>query len=124
MSASYQFLWAGQRRSFLPAQDLIIYNEGTSDQQDITAALTTIVKAHQTLAPKAKQLLLRPFNGAHTSEIKVVAGKTSNVVYGDTTGFLDPSSDLDEGVYPWGATHVGILAPRLTKLIMPLLPSR
>jgi len=37
----------------------------------------------------------------------------------DTTGFLDPSSDLDEGLYPWGAAHVGILAPRLTKLIMP-----
>jgi len=35
LSASYQFLWAGQRRSFLPAQDLIIYNEGTNDQEDI-----------------------------------------------------------------------------------------
>ena len=46
---------------------------------------------------------------------------TRRVMYNlcDTTGFLDPSSDLDEGLYPWGAAHVGILAPRLTKLIMP-----
>ena len=125
LSTSYQFLWAGQQRSFFnPAPDLIIYNEGTHDQQDITSTLTTIVKAHKTLAPKAKQLLLRPFNGAHASEIKAVADKAGNVTYGDTTGFLDPASDLDEGLYPWGATHVGILAPRLAKLIMPLLPSR
>jgi hypothetical protein len=125
LSTSYQFLWAGQQRSFFnPAPDLIIYNEGTNDQQDITATLTTIVKAHEILAPKAKQLLLRPFSGAHASEIKAVADKMGNVTYGNTTGFLDPSSDLDEGLYPWGSVHVGILAPRLAKLIMPLLPSR
>ena len=126
LSTSYQFLWAGQPRSFSnPTPDLIIYNEGTNDQQDITATFTTIVKAHKTLAPKAKQLLLRPFNGAHASEIKAVAAadKTGNVTYGDTTGFLNPSTDTHDGKHPWDSVHVGVLAPRLIKLIMPLLPA-
>ena len=126
LSTSYQFLWAGQPRSFSnPTPDLIIYNEGTNDQQDITATFTTIVKAHKTLAPKAKQLLLRPFNGAHASEIKAVAAadKTGNVTYGDTTGFLNPSTDTYDGKHPWDSVHVGVLAPRLIKLIMPLLPA-
>jgi len=125
LSTSYQFLWAGQRRSFLPAPDLIIYNEGTNDREDITATLTTIVKAHGALAPKAKQLLLQPFNGSHASEIKAVASadKTGNVTYGDTTGFLNSSTDTFDGIHPWGSVHVGILAPRLIKLIIPLLLS-
>jgi len=62
---------------------------------------------------------------AHASEIKAVvaADKTGNVTYGDTTGFLDFSTDLNDGIHPWGSVHVGVLAPRLVKLIVPLLLS-
>jgi hypothetical protein len=60
------------------------------------------VKEHEALAPKAKQLLLRPFNGAHPSGIQAVAAvdKIGNVTYGDSTGFLNPSIDTFDGKRP------------------------
>jgi hypothetical protein len=124
---SYPYLWAGQPRSFSnPAPDLIIYNEGTGDAElnsDITASYTAIVKAHEQLAPNAEQLLLRPFNGAFSSQIQAIAAndKTGNVSFGDTTGFIDFSTDLCDNNHPWGSVHVGKLAPKLIQFIYPLL---
>jgi hypothetical protein len=58
---SYDKLWANETRHFVPAPDLVIYNEGTNDGGDISADFEAVVAAVQAAAgPKCKQLLLLP----------------------------------------------------------------
>jgi hypothetical protein len=71
-------------------------------------------------APKAKQLLLLPFNGDHKADILAVVSESGskNVVFGDTAGFYDGK----DGLHPFGYNHVGFIAPKLAGLCWPLLP--
>eukprot|EP00750_Incisomonas_marina_P031932 INCI8538.2.p1 GENE.INCI8538.2~~INCI8538.2.p1 ORF type:complete len:371 (-),score=54.98 INCI8538.2:142-1254(-) len=126
---SWDMLWADQPRHLASAPvlpDLVIYNEGTNDGDDITSAFTTVVLDVHKAAPNATQLLLRPFNGAHTSDadpqiqnvVKNVAGSSSiQIFYGDTTGFYSG----EDGLHPFGYNHVGSIAPNMAALVAPLL---
>ena len=119
---SYGFLWAGQARSFAPAPDVVVYNEGTNDRGPITAAFGTVIASLLAVAPHCKQLLLRPFNGSHASEIQAAALQASGkgVTYGDTTGFWD-GADSSDGLHPYDYAHVGLIAPKVAALVSPLL---
>lgn len=88
---SYKLLWSGQEQSFLPAPDVVIYNEGANDRVSITVAFETVIANLQAVAPNSQQLLLCPFNGSHATEIKaaVALAFSSRVIYGETTGFWD-----------------------------------
>jgi len=119
LSVAWNQLWAGQPRVFEPPPDLIIYNEGTNDgSKDVTAQFVTVVKALQKAAPKAKQLLLLPFNGVCKSVKKVVAQIGSpDVVFGDTSGFYNG----ENGLHPFGYNHISQIAPKVAELAAPLL---
>jgi lysophospholipase L1-like esterase len=65
-------------------------------------------------------LALRPFNGAHAEDIQAeVAARTStgdaNVVYVDTTGWLE-KSDFTDGVHPNAAA-----GPKLADRLAPMI---
>merc|ERR1711935_498235 len=117
---SYNQLWSGEPRSFDPQPDLIIYNEGTNDGGDISTDFTAVVKAVQAAAPKAKQLLLLPFNLGHKEIAKVVTdmAQPDQIYFGDTTGFYDQS----DGLHPFGYAHITQIAPKMAGLVWPLLP--
>ena len=126
LTVSWNQQWNGTARGFSPPPDLIVYNEGTNDGPDITNNFIEVVTALQKVAPKAKQLLLRPFDGSHTSpsdpQIQNVvkhfatAGEQT-VVYGDTTGFYSG----EDGLHPFGYNHIGAIAPQIASLAAPLL---
>lgn len=121
LKVSWNQQWAGEPRSFASLQpDLVVYNEGTNDgARDITADFVTVVKALQGVAPKAKQLLLVPFDGQQKANIEatVAAVGSPSVVVGDTEGFYSG----EDGLHPFGYNHVGMIAPLVAKLCLPLL---
>jgi hypothetical protein len=121
LPASYQYLWSGQPRSFTnPAPNVILYNIGTTDRgSNITAAMTQVVTNLQLVVPNAKQILLLPFNGTHADELQsvVAAVNSSNVTFGDTTGFWDPA-DSGDGTHPYGYAHIGYIAPNVVNLLL------
>ena len=123
LGSSYQYLWAGQPRSFSdPEPDLIIYNEGTNDGSSIAAGMTAVVKALLKAAPNARQLLLLPFNGTHASELKAVVAAVGGgkVSYGDTKGFFN-TADSSDALHPYGYANLAFIAPKLATLVTPLL---
>ena len=97
---SYNMLWKGQERTFDPKPDLVIYNEGTNDSGDISSDFVAVVKAVLAAAPKAKQLLLLPFNRGHKEIATVVStiAKPNQVFFGNTTGFYSG----EDGLHPFG----------------------
>lgn len=113
-------LWDGEPRVFMPAPDVVIYNEGTNDGKSTYDTLLAVVKGVAARAPNTVQLLMLPFNGCHEEDIlKVVAEMASpRVVFGNTTGFYDGA----DGLHPFGYSHVGMIAPRMAGLVAPLLP--
>jgi hypothetical protein len=119
---SYRFLWSGQARSFAPAPDVVVYNEGTNDRLPISAAFGTMIGYIQTVAPHCRQLLLCPFNGSHASEIRAAVTHASNsrVVYRDTAGFWE-KADSSDGLHPYDYAHIGLIAPKVAALVSPLL---
>jgi hypothetical protein len=122
LAGSYNFLWSGQARTFSPAPDLVIYNEGTNDGASIQAGMTTMIANMISAAPSCKQLLLRPFGGQHAGDLQVAVTAAANtkVVYGDTTGFWT-SSDSSDGLHPFDYSHIMFLAPKVAALAAPLL---
>lgn len=123
LGSSYQYLWAGQPRSFAdPEPDLIIYNEGTNDGSSITAGMTAVVKALRKAAPSARQLLLLPFNGSHAAELKAVVAAVGDakISYGDTKGFFS-TADSSDALHPYGYANLAFIAPKLATLVTPLL---
>ena len=120
---SWNQQWAGEPRSFAELQpDLVVYNEGTNDgAQNITADFVTVVKALQAVAPRAKQLLLVPFDGQQKANIEATVALvgSSSVVVGDTEGFYSG----EDGLHPFGYNHIAMIAPMVAKLCLPLLHS-
>ena len=125
---TWNLLWDGESRRFDVIPDVVVYNEGANDAEDITTNYIAVVKAVAAAAPSAKQLLLRPFNGAHADasdpQIQNVvkhfapeSGKPQTVFYGDTTGFYSG----EDGLHPFGYNHVGVIAPQVANLVAPLL---
>jgi hypothetical protein len=123
LGGSCQYLWAGRARSFNdPAPDLIVYNEGTNDGSSITSGMMAVVKALLKAAPNARQLLLLPFNGSHSSELKAVVASVGSpkVSFGDTKGFFN-AADSSDSLHPYGYANIAFIAPKLASLVMPLL---
>jgi len=118
---SYNQLWKGQPRVFEPTPDLVIYNEGTNDRGNIAADFVAVVKAVKVAAPKAKQLLLLPFNGGHKEIAQVVSSFADpNIVFGNTTGFYNGAN----GLHPFGYNHVAEIAPKVSDLALELLTAK
>ena len=119
LGESWAQLWEGEPRIFEPIPDLVVYNEGTNDgTKNITAPFAEVVRQVQSVAPAARQLLLVPFNGGHAADIQaVVRGAGTTVHFGDTNGFYSG----DDGLHPFGYSHVAEIAPRVASLCLPLL---
>ena len=122
LPASYDHQWQGEPRSFEPAPDLIVYNEGTNDRTQgapFVSALGGVVAALRRAAPAARQLILLPFNGCHQDDLLAVVhgAADANVKFGNTSGWYDGS----DGLHPFGYQHMGNIAPRLAQLSLPML---
>ena len=96
-------------------------DEGTNDaaHSDITAPYLQVIKGVKAAAPKARQLLLQPFNGAHGAEIAAIAKQLKDpaIVFGNTTGFYTG----EDGLHPCGYAHISQIAPKMAALCLPLL---
>ena len=120
LGESWDKLFDGVPRSFAPAPDLVLYNEGTNDgTRNITAPFTEVVRGVLRAAPAARQLLLLPFNGGHAADLRAVVAAVGNpnVTFGDTTGFYSG----EDGLHPFGYSHMADIAPRVASLCFPLL---
>lgn len=98
LPTAYNLNYPGSSRSFSPAPDVIILNEGTNDGSSTTAAVTTVINGLLAATPGTTKIaVLRPFGGNRASEIQaaVAAIGSARVVYVDTTGFFVPTATGD-----------------------------
>ena len=109
----------GAPRVFTPAPDLVVYNEGTNDgSTNITDLLLAVVRGVQVVAPRARQLLLQPFNGGHALDLPLVAAAAGPLVtYASTVGFYNGA----DGLHPFGYAHMADISPSVSELCLPLL---
>jgi len=125
LTSSYDLIYSGVPRSFSsPAPDLVIYNEGTNDEGDITSGLVAVIQSIITSAPNSKHLVFIPFNNSHASEIAdalAVLG-SPNVTFKSTAGFFN-TADSSDGVHPYNYSHIGLIAPQMFPLISAVLDS-
>jgi lysophospholipase L1-like esterase len=122
LPSSYNYVYSGAPRTFSPAPDLVIYNEGTNDSGSITSGLETVIEGILAAAPSSKHLILVPFDQTHVSDIQAaVAGiGSANVIYEPTSGWFNPT-DSSDGLHPYGYSHLGFIAPRLFPVVENLL---
>jgi lysophospholipase L1-like esterase len=122
LPSSYNFVYSGAPRTFSPAPDLVIYNEGTNDSGSITPGLETVVDGIIAHAPNSKHLILVPFNQTHISDIQstVTAIGSANVSYQGTSGWFN-TADSSDGMHPYGYSHLGFIAPQLFPAVEHLL---
>lgn len=123
LTTSYNSVYSGAARSFSPAPDLVIYNEGTNDTASITSGLETVINGILKSAPNSKHLILVPFNQTHISDIQaaVTAMGSANVSYQSTSGWFN-LSDSSDGLHPYGYSHLDLIAPELFPVVQHLLP--
>lgn len=115
---SYNLLWAGQSRSFTTPQapDLILLNEGTNDQTDITVNTTTLLNNLLAATPSTTKIgVIIPWNTNRRANL--IAGvaacnSTRRVKVIDTPGWF-VSSDASDGLHPYGYTNLVDLSPRI-----------
>lgn len=102
--------------------DFIVVNHGTNDsaassavfQAGYTEYLQKLKRKHSGIPIFA----VRPFNGAHASDIQIVIANFKNVFYVDTTGWGITYTD---GLHPDVSGH-SIAATKLTSEIKKILP--
>ncbi len=121
LPSSYNLIYSGQARTFSPAPDIVIYNEGTNDSTSITAGLVTVANGILAAAPSSKHLILVPFNGTHSSEITAAAASIgASATAQSTSGWFDPADSVD-GTHPYDYSHVALIAPELIPVVQGLL---
>jgi hypothetical protein len=123
---SYNLIAAGITRTFSPAPDVIVINEGTNDGVvNVQTQMTTLLNGLITACPTSEIIVLRPFNGTSQAanwQAAIAACTTpSAVAYIDTTGFL-AASDTQGGLHPYAAVNLSSLSPRVAQAVRPYLP--
>lgn len=127
LPSSYNYQYQGVSRTFSPAPDLVIYNDGTNDSTTGSTwqtAFETVLAGIHSSAPLAKQLLLVPFGGSHLADIQaiVTAEGSPLITYANTSGWFNYSDSVD-GIHPYGYEHLQYIAPQLFPIVEPLLSS-
>ena len=126
--STFNYLWAGQARTFSPMPDLVVVNQGTNDNSGIgiTGSQT------QTAAQAAFNAMLgvitcpivvmRPFNGNNWSYIQaaLAAIGSSQITQMDTTGFFN-TTDSSDGLHPLAVANLGSIGPKVAAALKPLL---
>lgn len=119
--STYNQLWSGQARSFTPAPDFIVINEGTNDgSNDTTSAATTVFNALLALNTTTQIFVLRPFNGNQATNLQNVVNSINNprLKYIDTTGFFTSGNSAD-ALHPYGVENIAHIAPSVANAIRP-----
>jgi hypothetical protein len=125
---SYNLIAAGITRTFSPAPDVIVINEGTNDGVvNVQTQMTTLLNGLITACPTSEIIVLRPFNGTSQAANWIAAvaacSAPSQVVYIDTNGWIS-SADTQGGLHPYGAVNIDVLAPQVANAIKPYLPQQ
>ena len=123
---SYTQLWSGAARSFSPAPNLIVINEGENDK---TAVATTFQAAFQafltallTSVPNCPIAVLRPFSGAQAAAIQaaIQSVRSPRLHYIDTSGLFDTTLSMD-GQHPLGVANLSGIGPGVAGMLAPML---
>lgn len=116
-------LWDGIARSFDPAPDLIVLNEGTNDgTTNIVAPMIQVLNSLLAACPLTPIAVLRPFNGTEASNLQAAVegcNEPARVYYVDTTGFYDETYGGD--LHPRGPNDIGRIAPQVASALRPIL---
>lgn len=131
LGSSYNLLWSGKARSFSPAPDYVVVNDGTNDGTSVQANATSFLNGIIAATPKTTAIIiLRPFSGTHAAELQAaIAACTdpSRITYKDTTGYFTTANSVD-AVHPYGIENITHIAPLiagdLRKLVSPLRGAR
>jgi lysophospholipase L1-like esterase len=126
LGTSYSLLYSGAARSFSPAPDMVVFNEGTNDgSTNIVAAMTGVLNGIIAACPGAIIVVLRPFNGNRASNLQAAIAACNNPPachYVDTTGFFNTAYGADSmNLHPSGPNDVGLIAPQIAAQLKPLL---
>jgi lysophospholipase L1-like esterase len=124
---SWDYLWEGVPRSFLPRPDLIVFNEGTNDgTADIVAPMTKVLNGLQMACPGVPIAVLQPFSEPfrtyQTDNLRAAiaaSGKPHLTHFVNTTGFYD--SAYGGSVHPTGPNDIARVAPRIARELRGLL---
>lgn len=122
--STWNLICSGISRDFTTVPpDMIVIVHGQNDSSSVTTdATSTLAAILAATAATTKVAIVRPFSGAHASELQsvVTAAASLRVAYIDSTGWFS-SADANDGVHPYGYTHVGQLAPLLAAQLRPFL---
>ena len=123
LTSSYNYVYSGAPRSFSPAPDVVVYDEGFNDTGSITSGFESVINGINSVAPNAKQLLLIPFNQTHIGEIQaaVSAINSPNVTWQGTSPGWYSVADTSDGQHPYGYWDLGYIAPQLSPIVQQLL---
>lgn len=128
LTASYNLLFAGAARSFLPSPDLVVIMEGTNDGSSSTvSAAVSVLTALQNATPATTKIaVLRPFNG--TSQAAFLKSAVANIpqlgrtFYVDTAGVQTNAYGMDTlNLHPLGPNAVNVIAPLIAAKLAPIL---
>jgi len=124
LGSTYNYLWSGEVRSFTPAPDYIVLNEGTNDASSVTANATAVLNALIAATPKTcKIIVLRPFNGNRAAELVTAIAATTDqtrIAYIDTTGYFTTANSADS-LHPYGNENLFHIAPLIAAQIKALV---
>jgi lysophospholipase L1-like esterase len=121
VTTTYSQIYDGVPRSFTPAPDFIVINEGTNDgatggQASATTLLNGLLAATPTTT---KIVVLRPFNGNQAADLQAAiaaCSAPSRCTYVDTTGFYTGGP-----LHPETGACVADIAPKVAAAIRGIL---
>ena len=123
LGVSWNQLWDGQPRIFLPQPDLIVFNEGTNDgNTNITSQFIVVLDALMEANPGTPVVMLLPFDGGEVASLQAAAKgakHSEDVHFIDTTGFYD--TKFGGGLHPTGPNDVARVAPQIAARIRKLI---
>lgn len=117
--STYDKLYSGVTRSLSIEPDFIVINHGTNDAADVTAAATAVLNSLLAATTSTAIIVMRPFNGARSSEIQAAIAASSNpsrIKYIDTTGWFVTANSAD-GLHPNGFESITNLSHRTADAI-------
>lgn len=125
LTATYNTIYPGVARTFLPVPDFVMIDEGVNDTGDITAAATTVINGILAATPASTKVIVgRPLKDAtHTTQLQAaIAASTapSRCLFMDTTGFFNTANSSD-GIHPFGVENITHIAPQVVAAIQPFV---
>jgi len=130
---SYNLIYQGASRKFLPVPDLVVSNHGTNDgSANTTSACITFVNGLISTMPRVPVVLLEPFPSAQGGQqepflraCQKAASNPSHVFFVSTAGFFNPTYGADDlNVHPSGPNSTHLIAPQVAVVLMPILAER